>query len=412
MGKIKKTQKEFEKEIFDLVQDEYTVLGEYKGVDTKILMRHNCEKCNNWEWKVRPSHFTNTGTRCPECARLNKIKDEQDFLNDVKAYKGDEFTFLEKYKGKDKKIKVRHNCELCNNHEFKVTPNNLFSEKYICPECYNKIHRFKSQEKFNEDIFNLVGNEYTFLEPYIDDKTKIKVRHNCELCNNHEYSVKPNNFISQGQRCPECNRLNQLKDFNELKQDVYNLVKNEYEIIGDYINYDTKIKFRHNCELCNNHEFEMTPTNFISNNQRCPECYKLDSRSNGCKLIEKVFNEKNINYKKEQPLPGCKFKQDLLFDYILIDINIYLEFDGIQHFDSRAFGKTEAEFKIQQMRDKAKNNYCITNNLTLIRIPYTSYKEIPELIDNILNLKFNNNSCMLIENGNIVNQPKIYKEMI
>jgi hypothetical protein len=62
----KKTNEEFLKEVYSLVGDEYTVLGKYINVHTKILMKHNCKKCNNHEWLVEPTNFLQ-GTRCPYC---------------------------------------------------------------------------------------------------------------------------------------------------------------------------------------------------------------------------------------------------------------------------------------------------------------------------------------------------------
>ena len=47
----------------------------------------------------------------------------------------------------------------------------------------------------------MVGNEYTFLDTYINARTKLRVKHN--KCGN-TYEVKPYSFL-QGNRCPYCN---------------------------------------------------------------------------------------------------------------------------------------------------------------------------------------------------------------
>jgi len=46
----KKTHEEFVEQVYGLVGNEYTVLGEYNGNKIKVLIKHNNEGCNNYEW--------------------------------------------------------------------------------------------------------------------------------------------------------------------------------------------------------------------------------------------------------------------------------------------------------------------------------------------------------------------------
>jgi hypothetical protein len=55
----------FKNRIYKLVGDEYTVLGEYKGADKKIKIKHNV--CGHI-WNPIASNFVNNGRRCPKCA--------------------------------------------------------------------------------------------------------------------------------------------------------------------------------------------------------------------------------------------------------------------------------------------------------------------------------------------------------
>lgn len=63
----RKTQEEFLEEIKALFNDEYTVLGQYKNWKTKILVRHNCKRCKNYEWEIAPTNFLK-GNGCPVCS--------------------------------------------------------------------------------------------------------------------------------------------------------------------------------------------------------------------------------------------------------------------------------------------------------------------------------------------------------
>lgn len=58
----------------------------------------------------------------------------------------------------------------------------------------------KTNEEFQQEIKDMVGDEYTFLDTYVNTSTKIKVKHN--ICGN-TYKVTPNHFL-RGSRCPYC----------------------------------------------------------------------------------------------------------------------------------------------------------------------------------------------------------------
>ncbi|WP_297419432.1 hypothetical protein [Clostridium sp.] len=74
----RKTQEQFENEVYELYGDEYTVLGKYIGADKKVLIRHNV--CGN-EWKAKPSNLLNTNSQnhgCPKCANNQRL--DGDFI--------------------------------------------------------------------------------------------------------------------------------------------------------------------------------------------------------------------------------------------------------------------------------------------------------------------------------------------
>jgi hypothetical protein len=51
-------------------------------------------------------------------------------------------------------------------------------------------------------------------------------------------------------------------------------------------------------------------------------------------------------------------------------LNICIEYDGIQHYESSDYFGGEKEFIIQQLKDNIKTEYCKNNNIKLIRIKY------------------------------------------
>ena len=127
-----KTNQEFINEIKELVGDEYTFLDPYITAKTKIRVRHNV--CGNI-YEIKPNTFLSANTRCPRCS-INHKRTQKEFLNDVKILFGNEYTFLEEYRGSNIYTAVRHNKCGCIR---KVRPSDFLNGSYVCPKC-NKIN--------------------------------------------------------------------------------------------------------------------------------------------------------------------------------------------------------------------------------------------------------------------------------
>ena len=197
------TTEEFKQKVYNLVKDEYTVLGKYINNKTKIKIRHNCENCNNYEYEVRPSDFLKeNGNRCPKCAKINNRKSTELFKNQVYDLVKDEYTVLGKYINRETPIRIRHNCNNCNNYEWDANPK-WFLKGTRCPKCQHGSKR-KTTEEFKQEIFKLVGTEYELIGEYNTCHTKVKLKHT--ICGN-EYLVQPSVFLD-GRRCPFCANKN------------------------------------------------------------------------------------------------------------------------------------------------------------------------------------------------------------
>ena len=146
-------------------------------------------------------------------------------------------------------------------------------------------HKRKSPEYFRLEYYNMVGDEYTLLSDYYNNTSKIKVKHNVCGC---EYEVPPYSLLS-GRKCFNCFGAKKLTTM-DFKKRVFDLVGDEYIILNDYINAQTKVKFKHNA--CG-YEFNMIPRKFTGG-QRCPKCagqVKL-SFSEVSNKIKEVSNNK------------------------------------------------------------------------------------------------------------------------
>ena len=64
------------------------------------------------------------------------------------------------------------------------------------------------------------------------------------------------------------------------------------------------------------------------------------------------------------------------FDF-WINNSYLLEYDGETHYNKSLHGwHTNEQLNKQQERDAIKNQWCINNNIPLIRIPYTHLKNL------------------------------------
>jgi hypothetical protein len=273
-------------------------------------------------------------------------------------------------KGKD--IIVKHISSVCNNNIFITTPYRFITKNQRCPIC-SHIQRIKTKtktnEKFLKEVYNLVGNEYTFLEKYNGGHNKIMVRHNSNDCNFYEYPVTPSKFIN-GKRCPKCAGKEITSE--EYKDRIINLTNGDFEFVDIYKTAKTYSKFKHN--ICN-HIFITTPNNF--------ETYKSCHYCNATPGEKEVMNflyKYNINFRKEYIINDCKNKCPLRFDFAILDKNenvkLLIEYDGEFHYNQSFDGKLEYHIH----NDKIKNEYCNVNNIPLLRIPYWEFNNIEKIL--------------------------------
>lgn len=149
----------------------------------------------------------------------------------------------------------------------------------------------KTNDQFLKEVYELVGNEYEFLEEYINGKTKIKVRHNNDSCKNYEYLVRPASFL-QGQRCPRCaGRAGYTPE--EFKEKVYEIFGDEYTLLDEYVNLKGRLRIRHNSESCN-YSVKSKEARKILEGNRCRKCMDADGgktrRKNHDDFIKQVNN--------------------------------------------------------------------------------------------------------------------------
>jgi len=289
--------------------------------------------------------------------------------------------------------------------------------------------RKKTNSEFLKEVNELVGNEFTFLEEYVNSRTPILVKHN--KCGN-EFKVRPNDFL-RSTPCRYCNgNISKKKTTAEFKHEMYQLVGNSYTLLSSYIARNQYVTMR--CNTCGN-VFKVTPGNFLCGT-RCVICHinslrlskevvtkriidclgpdyslvsdyvssqkksilyhkecntyfkvRLDdvfTKHSGCPLCNSSRGEhyiycylksNNINFETQKTFPELVDTNRLSYDFYLSDYKLLIEYQGEQHYIPKNFGgisKEEAlsRFELQKYHDKLKRDFAKEKGLTLLEISY------------------------------------------
>ena len=123
------------------------------------------------------------------------------------------------------------------------------------------------------------------------------------------------------------------------------------------------------CE-CGNMK-EATSTHLIRGYTSSCGCIVSKGENNIINILQKnsIKYETQKTFKDFFEIKGHPYR----YDFYLPDYNRLIEFDGIQHYESnksKNSWNTEEKVVKTQKRDKLKNEYALSHNIPLVRIPY------------------------------------------
>lgn len=268
MGKKRiKTNEDFVEKVKLLTNDTYVFLDPYQGTKGRIRVKH---KLCGYVFYTTPNHFLSNGgyKRCRKCGRekaAQKLrKTPRQFAEEFKKAARGEYTLLSTYKNAKTHITIRHNkCGII----FNTLPNNFLTNPccYNCTKRKNALSLSKGHSNFLKELKQIHDNEYTILEEYVNNRTKLKARHNpCGFI----FKIRPEKILKGSSLCPVC-VPGMTKTTESVKKQVDMLTNGEYAVIGEYKRNKAKILIRH--KTCG-HEWEVYIDNFISKGSRCPQC--------------------------------------------------------------------------------------------------------------------------------------------
>ena len=87
-----------------------------------------------------------------------------------------------------------------------------------------------------------------------------------------------------------------------------------------------------------------------------------------------------IKYEQEMRFLDCRNIRALPLDFYLPQQVVAIEYDGQQHFEAVEYFGGQERLEQTQRNDALKTAYCADNNIRLLRIKYTDFERVQELI--------------------------------
>lgn len=359
-----KTHKQFMEDFKTMNEhaQDIEILGTYKNNYTKIKCK--C-KIDGYEWEAKPNSLLG-GSGCAKCAGMVKLTQEQ-FITKLHQVNPD-IEVVGTYVNTHTKIKCK--CRK-DGYEWEAAPNSLL-KGYGCPECAGIVK--PTQAEFIAKVKQL-NPDIEVLGTYVNAQTKIKFR--CKI-DGYEWEAIPNNLL-RGHGCPKCG--GKLMPTTEEFKEKLHKINPDIEVLGTYKMSLKKIQCK--CKKCG-HEWKTLPNSLLQGTG-CPKC----KTTKGEKRIAQYLDNLDIHY-----IYNKQYFSDLYSiggglmrpDFIIPSLKIWIEYDGEQHFKPVDFtGAMSVEevqqlFKYTQQNDKIKDQYAKANNWILVRIPFTEYDNIEQIL--------------------------------
>jgi hypothetical protein len=255
-----------------------------------------------------------------------------------------------------------------------------------CPQCSGRLPTKENNLlNSNPDLCKEWNYKKNIKKPeeYTPYSTK-KVWWQCSKNIKHKWKASILNRNFRRDKCPYCSGRNASEDYN-LKiinpklcgEWDYNKNKKKPEEYTPGSNQKVWWK----CRECR-HEWKATIHN-RSNGRNCPEC----NLSKGELRIKDILIKFNILYISQKEFDGLIGLGNglLSYDFYLLDYNLLIEYQGIQHEKfCRGLHKSKKDFEKQREHDRHKKEYAYNNNIKLLEIWYWDYDNIEEILTNYL----------------------------
>lgn len=285
-----------------------------------------------------------------------------EWITKARIVHGDKYNYS-KVKYVNSRTKV---CIICPDHgEFWQNPSDHL-RGHGCITCgyYNAGNNVLNTNDFILRAKEVHGDKYDYSKVnYTKTINKVII-----ICPKHgEFEQAAHSHLN-GNGCPIC-ATEHIKEACKLTKEQF--INNSKYWHGDYYDY-SKVKYLNNYTpviiICPKHgEFEQLPSNHMAGTG-CPLCIKA---STGERKVFEFLNSKNIKFISQYKIKSHTNQSGYMYvDFYLPEFNIYIEYNGIQHYKPVYVMGGQLQFERQQARDEELRQYCKDNNINLIEIRY------------------------------------------
>lgn len=346
-----------------------------------------CKKHGDFQ---QSAHAHLAGRGCKKCGIIEHRKkttlNTKEFIEKANSIHGiDAFDYTcSNYQGAKKTIQIK-----CHKHGiFNQLPHSHLSG-HGCKSCAIEKDNFKktlSLAQFIEHC-NLIHKnryDYSLVTEYVDSRDIFNI-----ICPVHGIFKKKGAYHLNGRGCKKCSsKQSREKKTFSLRQFINksNLIHNNkynYSLVKEYSGCRCFYKIK-----CHRHGIFTQSGSSHSRGHGCPYCNK----SKGEIEIMKILINKKIKFTHNKTFYDCKNPQTnykLRFDFYIPGLNLCIEYDGEQHFKPIDKFGGDTALESSKYRDKIKDEYCVNNNIHLIRIRFRKISSIEKTIEKALLLDFN-----------------------
>ena len=352
----------------------------YHGSKYGMLWKCECGR----EFEATWSDIQGGKRYCNFCAKSKRFDGLKDYTLAVKQeceHRG--YTLLTEYIHRSTSyfeyICKKHSAHGAQRSTYDVMINTGRGCKYCGIESRTEKHKLPEnvlKELTESKGFIYMGCDYDNQE---DTSNKVNIH---VICPKHIekgiQKMKYDNLKRNTGKCIYCMGHGRTKD------DLQNELDEQHGLVDilTYTQYSDPITAR--CKVCG-YIWDTTGPSLI-NGHRCPRCVRSKFEIE----ISKILDKYGYNYEFQYAIAACRDINPLPFDFYLLDYNILIEADGEGHYKpirrgSMTIEEAEMQLEVVRKHDCMKTQYCIDNNIRLIRIPYWERKNAERFLLNELN---------------------------
>lgn len=321
---------------------------------------------------------------CPRCSKYKPWSLER-FMDELKDTEHFDLSMVMEEHVKSPNNRVPLICKICQ-HYWEPTIYSLVYGNQGCPSCAGKLpwtlSRFQEHMSQRPDI----DASAITIEHFVNSKSKVPLT--CLLCE-YKWSPPIGTLIYFMTGCPQCAgnakwTLKRLQDRLNSRLDI-SLEQVTEEMISGNTSCIPVI-----CTVCQNN-WSISISSLIRGTG-CPKC----RTSKGIQSITTYLDSKCIVYELEKTFPGLVYKSSLRIDvyievYPKVNLPICIEYDG--NYPGSHFRYTNSKEKTRHqnslIRDNIKDDWVLSNNKHMVRIPYTCFKSYKQAeMDSVLDEAF------------------------